>query len=155
MQLKCHIWSITISTYMNLRFLSSKSEDITESSTFCTHAPCNHKSSQLIVHNTIPNFAAKINNNKLYKKKKTKTDPNGVVGPNVVLIDGLEPANIVVGMRYQVHVYFVWYYPLRRIILYVLWFHNPNRRHQKGEYRCCIDHRCRYRFSTDFGYIYC
>jgi len=69
MQLKCHIWSITISTYMNLRFLSSKSEDITESSTFCTHAPCNHKSPQLFLHYKIPNFAAKINNNKLKKKK--------------------------------------------------------------------------------------
>lgn len=154
MQLKYHIWSITISTYMNLRFLSSKSEDMTESSTFCTHAPCNHKSPQLIVHITIPNFAEKINNNKL--KKKRETDPNGVVGPNVVLIDGLEPANIVVGVRYQVHVYFVWYYPLRRIVLYVLWFHNPNRRHQKGEYHGRIAHRCCYHFCTWFWvYIYC
>lgn len=74
MQLKYHIWSITISTYMNLRFLSSKSEDMTESSTFCTHAPCNHKSPQLIVHITIPNFAEKINNNKLKKKKRDRPE---------------------------------------------------------------------------------
>jgi len=37
------------------------------------------------------------------------TNLNAIVGPNIVLINGLEPANIVMGMSNEMNIQFAWH----------------------------------------------
>ena len=58
--------------------------------------------------------------NKRKEMKEQRKYPNGIVGSDIVLIDGLEPTNIVVRVRDQMDVDFTRDNPLRGIVLYEL-----------------------------------
>ena len=74
--------------------------------------------------------------------EKTKY-PDRIVGSDVILIDGLEPANIVVRVRNQMDIDFAIDDPLRGIILYILRFHTQ----KKSQQGCEEENRHRHRHS--------
>lgn len=47
-------------------------------------------------------------------------NPNGIIGANVVLVNGLQPTDVVVGVRHQMNVKLPGDKNRRRIVLYVL-----------------------------------
>lgn len=80
---------------MNFRFSSSNKAEIRESRTFCTHAPCwpNQPTPKTLKHIVQSS-----------PQKTRKQYPNRIVASEVVLIDCLQPADIVVRVRHQVDI---------------------------------------------------
>lgn len=94
------------STYINFRFLSASNAETIESNTFCTQAPCVEKGG---VGGQISKKKKKNNNNHPFHdhfKRRVGKEINldGIVRANIILINRLQPSNIIVRMRDQVNI---------------------------------------------------
>jgi sRNA-binding regulator protein Hfq len=94
---------------------------MTESSTFCTHAPYSPTTKKEKKKLNIYYYNGKyLQQKKRERHRKKKHYPNGVVGSNVVLINGFKPTNIIMGVRNQVNVYFVRDDSVCCVVVYIL-----------------------------------
>lgn len=115
----------TCSTYMNFRFLSSNNAVTIESSTFCTHAPCNNPLPKKIKKN--PTTRTKN------QRKQDGRDLNGVVRPNIVLIYGFQPSNIIMGVSDDMDIELPGNDPLRGVVRDVLRFNGEEHHSEENK----------------------
>lgn len=125
---------------MNFRFSSSNKAEITESRTFCTHAPCwpNHPT---VKHSQTVQLSPK-HQKEITLHRRSKDYPNRVVGADVVLINRLQPTNIVVRVRHQMDIDFSRHDAPGGVVIYVAGLRKWNSHQKNGKEHRDLHYRC-------------